>query len=407
MRIGIHYGTKHVEITAPDGREVGVGRALVAPPLTDPAGAVRDALESPHGFPPLRRALTPDDHVAVVVEEHLPHFVQLLTPVLEHLTAAGVAPGAITLVCPASAGDQAWLEDLPEAFEDVHVEVHDPHDRRHLSYLATTKRGRRIYLNRTVVDADQVVVLAGRHYDPVLGYAGAAGALYPGLSDETTLQETGAHVSAATEGRPSPVGREAAEVAWLLGAPFLVQIIEGAGEDIAHVVAGPADTSALGQRLLEERWRVIVDEQADTVVATLTGDPARHNFADLAQALAGAARVVRPGGRIVLLTEAGPSLGEGAQLLRQAETPDAALALLRQAKVADRAAALLWAGAAAQAQIYLLSSLPDETAEELFAVPMQHAEQVQRLLEGGGTYLALEDTHKVLAVAAEHVPSPG
>lgn len=400
MRVGIHYGRKCQEITIPEDRLVAARRAPVAPALADPGAAVRDALESPHGFPPLRRALTPDDHVAIVIEEHLPHFVELLTAVLRHVTAAQVAPAAITLISPAASGEQAWLEELPEEFEDVHVEVHDPHDRRHLSYLAMTKQGRRIYLNRTVVDADQVVVLAGRHCDPVLGYAGAAGALYPGLSDEATLQETGSRLSLETEGHPSAVSKEAAEVAWLLGAPFLVQIIEGAGEDIAHVVAGMADTSGEGQRLLEERWRVTAEEPADTVIATLTGDPARLDFADLAQALASAARVVRTGGRIVLLTEATPALTAGAQLLRQAEDPGAALALLRRQKPPDRAA-FLWASAAAQAQIYLLSGLPEETAEELFTIPMQHAGQVQRLLEGGGTVLLLEDAHKALTVTAE------
>src|SRR5262245_459980 len=38
-----------------------------------PAALVRDALEHPVGFEPLRRALTPDDHVAVVVDDKLPY----------------------------------------------------------------------------------------------------------------------------------------------------------------------------------------------------------------------------------------------------------------------------------------------------------------------------------------------
>jgi hypothetical protein len=162
MRIGIHYGTELLEVTLREGSMVGVRRAPPAPALPDPAAAVRAALEEPHGYPALRRALTPDDHVAVVVEEHLPHFVDLLTAVLDHIRQADVAPEAITLLCPAPSSGQPWLESLPDEFQDVHVEVHEPADRRHLSYLATTKHGRRIYLNRTVVDADQVVVLAGR-----------------------------------------------------------------------------------------------------------------------------------------------------------------------------------------------------------------------------------------------------
>ena len=48
------------------------------------------------------------------------------------------------------------------------------------------------------------------------------------------------------------------------------------------------------------------------------------------------------------------------------------------------------------AQIYLLSALPEATAEELFATPMEHASQLQRLLRGAGSYLLLEDADKAL-----------
>src|SRR5207248_405480 len=99
-------------------------------------------------------------------------------------------------------------------------------------------------------------------------------------------------------------------------------------EEIAHVVGGAADSSREGERLLDAYWRTEVDRPADTVVAALGGDPSRHGFADLASALACAARVVRPNGRIVLLSRAAPTLGAGAELLRQSEDPERALSVL-------------------------------------------------------------------------------
>src|SRR5437588_504012 len=105
------------------------------------------------------------------------------------------APEAITLLCPPTSEACAGSEALTAELRQVRVEVHDPSDRKHLSYLATTRRGRRIYLNRTAVDADQLVVLARRSYDPLLGYAGSEGSLFPALSDEATLKEMGSHLS--------------------------------------------------------------------------------------------------------------------------------------------------------------------------------------------------------------------
>jgi nickel-dependent lactate racemase len=386
----LHFGREQIDVSIADEQLVAVRRRPPAPPLADPTAAVRDAIEAPLGFPPLRRALTPDDHVIVVIDEHLPRLGQLLTPLLQHVASAGVAPEAITLLSAAPAADQGWLDDLPEAFEEVRMEVHDPKDRKKLAYLATTRAGRRLYVNRSAVDADQLVVVGRPDADPRL-YRGGAGLLYPALGDEATREElAGVRASAAA------LRREAAEVAWLLGAPFLVQVIEGGGDDIAAVVAGPVDTGDEGLRLYEARWGQMVTALADTVVATLSGDPRRHDFADLARALAHAAEVVEPEGRIILLTEALPRLGPGADLLRQAGDPNRALEALGKGHLPDRAAAMQWAAAVRRAQVYLLSGLPEATAEELFVTPMEHADQSQRLVRGAGSYLLLEDADKAL-----------
>jgi nickel-dependent lactate racemase len=403
-QIDLVFAEERLAVELPDQSLIGASREPPAPALADPVAAVRAALEAPLGFPPLRQALTPDDHVAVVVDEHLPRLADLLAPVLDYLFRAGIQPEAVTLLCPPSTSSQGWLDDLADDFQEVHVEVHDPSNRRQLSYLAMTRQGRRLYVNRTAVDADQLVVLTGRGYDPLLGYSGAEGALYPALCDDATRQELFERLSMAAPGdRSWPLLREAAEVTWLLGVPFFIQVIEGTGDDIAHVVTGVAETSAEGQRLLDARWRVTVPHLADLVVAGLGGDPARQDFADLARALAAAARVVKPDGRIILLSRCRPSLNAGGELLRQAESPQQAHDLLRQHRPADMPAAFQWAHAVQRARTYLLSGLPPETAEELFTFPLDHPGQVQRLLDTGGSCLFLPDAHKTLALPEDLV----
>jgi nickel-dependent lactate racemase len=402
MHMALAWGCHHLDLEVLPEQLVAQHRAAVAPALSDPAAAVRHALEQPVDFPPLRRALTPDDHVVVAIDEHVPQLPLLLVPILEHIRAAGVAADAITLLCTPPSTGQPWLEHLPDAFQDVRVEVHQPGDRRQLAYLATTKHGRRIYLNRSAVDADQLIVLTRRTYDPVVGHAGAATALYPGLSDEATQQEIVAHLRIeAPGGEPWPVEREAGEVAWLLGAPFMVQVIEGAGSEVAHIVAGTVQSSDAGRRLLDARWGLAVDRPADVVVASVVGDPARVGMADIARAFFAAARVVKPGGRIAVLSDAAPAASRSFDLLRQRDDAAAALALLMKERPADLPAGFMWASAAQHAHLYLLSGLPSDLVEELFATPLQHAHEVQRLLGGGTTCLLLPDAHKTLAVVAE------
>jgi len=398
MKLRLAFARERLDLQIPDDRAIAPPRPPVAG-LEDPLAAIRVALEAPFQFPPLRRALTPDDHVAVVVDEHLQDLGRLLVPVLEHILSAGVVPAAITLVCVPSASRQEWVEDLPDALLDVHVEVHDPTDRRRLSYVATTAKGRRLYLNRSVADADQVVVLGRRHYDVLFGHAGAEGELFPFLSDEPTRLEWQHRWEFKAPGaEPWPLFREAQEVSWLLGLPFYVQIIEGQDDSVAQVIAGAAAASAEGQRRLDACWRQDFPAAADLVVATLSGDPACHSFADLAAAAACAARVVRTDGRILLVSRAAPEVGPGSDILREAEDPHEAVRQLRREPKTELLPALLWARAADHARISLLSALPDEAVEDLHAAPLPDPAGVQRWLNRGGSCLFLEDAHKALAV---------
>ncbi|MCS6851351.1 MAG: lactate racemase domain-containing protein [Gemmataceae bacterium] len=395
MRVAIRYGQREVEVEVADQRLLSLHGTPAVPALADPAAAVDAALETPLGFPSLRQALTPDDRVAIVVDESLPRLPELLLPILRHIRRAQVALSATTLLCSPTSSSQDWLEELPEDYQEVRVEVHDPGDRRRLAYLATTRQGRRIYLNRTLVDADQLVVLTRRTFAGAQGHAGCEGALYPAFSDSSTRAAlTGSWPRAGVES--ASARREAAEVAWLLGAPFFVQVIAGSGDDIVHVLGGLADSGSAGDRLLAARWRKTVERPADVVIATLTGNRRRHDFATLARALHTAAEVVRPGGRIALLCQAAPALGPVGEFLREADNPAEALARLRQQPPPDHAAVEAWISAAEKAQVYLLSDWPAEIVEELFAIPLQHAGQIERLFRRDDFVLILPDADQLL-----------
>ena len=89
-------------------------RAEVEPPAAGPRELVRAALDAPRGLgSPLHRALTPDDHVAVVIDDRLPHLGELLAGVIEHVGRTGVAPAAVTLIAPPGAASESWLADRP------------------------------------------------------------------------------------------------------------------------------------------------------------------------------------------------------------------------------------------------------------------------------------------------------
>ncbi|HEV3146905.1 MAG TPA: lactate racemase domain-containing protein [Gemmataceae bacterium] len=391
------YGTT---ISVPDHTLVVPRRAAPAPMLADVAAAVRSALESPRNFPSLRRALTPEDRITVVVDDRLPQQAAMIGEVLKYLTEAGVVSDSITLLSEPNAR-QAWVDELSDAYQDVRTEVHDPNDKTRLSYLASTRRGRRIYLNRSLVDADQTIVLAGNRYDPQFGVADGTCLLFPGLSDAATLHDTARQLSLDQPAdQATPLRHEAEEVTWLLGVPFLIQVIEGEGESVADVLGGTVESAGDGSRLLDEVWKTTIDRPAHTVVAMVNGSGIQQDFASVAQAAWCASRVVEPGGRILLLSRSNASLTDGMSFVRQADNPAVAARIVQERQPADQVALLQWLHAAGKAELYLLSEMDENVVEELFTTPMQQARQVQRLIDVSPSSLFLEDCQKTLAVIA-------
>jgi hypothetical protein len=99
----------------------------------------------------------------------------------------------------------------------------------------------------------------------------------------------------------------------------------------------------------------------------------------------------------LLSGEGRPSVGRNGGVRRPA--PSAGLAPSKSASRPEHQ----WADAAAHAHIYLLSPLPAETVEELFATPLESADQVARLIRGDGPVLLIPDAHKALVEVAEEI----
>lgn len=397
----IDYGQSQLQVEIPAEKQVVLQRPAVGAPLADPLAAVEAALESPHEYPPLRRSLTPDDHLAIVVDPHLPCLAEMVTAIVRHAAGAGVAPEAVTIVLPPGHASQSWIDDLPDEFEEVHVETHDPANRKNLAYLAATKSGRRIYLNRTIVDADLAVVLSGEHYDPAHGYMGSADFIYPAYSDVETLHAwEKALTNEPPADEPWPLRREAEEVLWLLGAPFLVQVVPGDGDTIAEVIGGSAESAAAARRALDRRWRATVPRAVSLAIATVRGDPASVSTGDLARAMACAARVIEPRGVIVVLSDARPDLGESLNRATEFAAPTAALTTLQARPLADYATAYQWLRAAEKHRVVLLSALADDEVESLFVTPLGQPRQLQKLIDSADSVVLLPDAHRLLVAVA-------
>jgi hypothetical protein len=321
----------------------------------------------------------PGDRVAIALDHSLGDVGTLLNLLLDQMCQSGVEPGAVTVVT--SPGDRSNLaDDLPRG---IALDLHEPTDRRRLAYLAATKVGRRIYLNRHLTDADVVIPVGRLGYDPILGYRGPWSATFPTLSDRETLESYRQALTDESPGRLNPRSNldETFEVSWLLGTQCHLGLLPGSS-GVAQVCCGLAETvRGPAIEAIDRSWSFRPATRAEYVVAGIGRSGVPAGLDDLVEGLVTASRLVRRGGKIIALSRARGAIGPSLERIADAGDPRNAPAALRghdadPDSVAGRrlAQVLVWA------DVYLHSALDSQVVEDLSMVPIDHLGDARRLL---------------------------
>jgi nickel-dependent lactate racemase len=376
--------------------------------IVDLAGEVTAMLGEPIAFPPLAAAMVPGDRVALALEPAVPQASTIVAALVKYLCDAGSAPGGVTIL-RTKLDEEAGAEDprsqLPaELRELVTLETHDPDRREQLAYLAATpKKGRPIYLNRALCDADVVISVGCLRCEQAIEYFGVYGGLYPTFSDTHTLQRfrnpelvdshADIHVRA---------NHEVESVGWLTGTPFTVQVIPGPDESILEVLAGEAEAVfRTGQEICQEAWSHTVPQRASLVVAGISGGPAQQTWDNVGRALAAALRVVADDGAIALCTNLTAEPGPAVQNLLHTENRRRAMRWINKERPADTASAVELAEAMGRAKVYLLSQLDASTVEDTGIAPVSDPDDIVRLAHRHSSCILLADAQYAVANALE------
>jgi len=382
MAFTLDYGPEALVLDVPSDRVVG---AWEGPAYLDEAEVeeqLRRALGEPADYPPFDQTFVPGDKVVIAIDSPGGLIEPALRMLVERMLAAGI--GAEDLVVLAGEGGACGSGALASG-----LRVHEPE--AGVSYLASTRAGRRVYLARAATDADVVISMGVVGNSASGRRTGPWTAIFPGLADAATRREYRRRLT-SPEGprRDLDSSAEAIEVSWLLGSSFHVAIIPAAG-GVAAILAGRDERLrelALGE--FNKRWRFQVEAPADLVVMGVGGKDRPASVDDLAIALGMARGLVRHGGRIVILSQAGGSIGPAVGRLIEAGDPrTGAKALAGQEHEPDHAAAWNIAQAASWADVFLHSQLESHIVEDLGMTPLDRADQVRKLAEDAESVVLL------------------
>lgn len=393
MLCQLPYGTDAtLSLELPEGSLL----AATGGPPADPQEATRRVLAEPLDFPALARATVPGDRIVLALEPGVPSAAHVMAAVAGYLVESGTAPDQLTILQTpddAAAGDEPQRL-LPDAWRhEVALEVHSPDTSGKLALLGTTREGRPVHLNRTLLDADLVVPIGCLRHESSLGSWGWFGGLYPTFADSKTLERF-RKPSAPEESRGSAAKtrREVDEVGWLIGTQFTVQVLPGPGESVLGVLAGTLPrVFELGGQRYDAAWHWQVPRRASLVVAAIHGRAARQTWQNVGRALAAAAHVVAEGGAIALCTELETAPGPAVASLAGADDPAAVWRHLRRHPAPDALAAAEALRALERSRVYLLSRLDESLVEELGLAAVSDAADIGRLARRHESCIVLPD----------------
>jgi nickel-dependent lactate racemase len=380
----LRYGAdRSVDIEFADGVLLAACDLPQGSPLTDTTAAVNAALDSPLGFPPLARGTTPGDRVVLAVERDVPEAPRIISATVDYLVRSGVAPDGIAVLTAVNDPQTENLRDAWTADWKSHVTVamHDPLDQRRLAYLARSAAGTSVFLNRLLTEADLVVPIGTIRRRTAAGYFGVHSPVFPTFANQPAVLRFRTPQALRRRGRHTAhLCQEVAEVAWLLGVTFTVQVVPAGGQRALAILAGdPATVESRGRALYDAAWHGAVPDRAALVVAAIEGEASEQSWLNVGRAVAAASPLVEEGGAVALCSTLAAEPGPAVQLLSEVADPEDALRQIRKAKPDDILPATQLIRTLRRARVYLLSELDAGQVEQLNMVPLSSASELSRL----------------------------
>jgi len=349
------------------------------------AEEVRRALAAPIGSGCLCEKVKPGESVAIVTSDMTrPMPTDVVMPLLlDELYTAGIRPEDITLVFALGSHRPHTEEERRKlagerAYAEIRCVDSDP---SRCARLGTTTRGTPVDIDSVVAHADRRVCLGNIEYHYFAGYSGGAKAIMPGVSTREAIQRNHGMMvlpeACAGNLLRNPVRQDLEEAAAIVGIDFLLNVVLDEQKRIVRAVAGDAILAHReGCAFVDSLYRKEIQARADIVLVSQGGAPKDINLYQTQKALDNARHAVKPGGVIILIGSCKEGLGEAVfeEWMTSAPTPDSMIErIARDFQLGGHKAAAI-AMVLRQADVYLVSELPEAFVERIFLKPFSTAQ---------------------------------
>jgi len=292
----------------------------------------KKALGNPVASAPLTELVHEGEEVVIVASD----FTRLayrtsgyLNLLLDELNQAGIKDENITVVIASGTHrSQNEEEDIAvvgeEVYQRVDIEQHDC-QAEDLKNLGNTSRGTEVKINRTVYEADRLILTGGINYHMIAGFGGGRKSILPGVAGYNSIQEN--HSLAleatadsnfaveATKIRPGVlkgniVAEDMLEAAQKLEPDFIINVVVNGNKEYLTFAAGDLKEAFIaGTKVAEEAFGIPVADKFDLILTSCGGYPKDIQLYQSIKPLINAGYAIKEGGTIVLFSNCSQGVG--------------------------------------------------------------------------------------------------
>ncbi|HTD88035.1 MAG TPA: nickel-dependent lactate racemase [Candidatus Binatia bacterium] len=383
MKVNLAYGQGQLAVELPDERTTVIQPSHI-PGLAEERAAVLAALEKPIGAPSLRDLIKPHTNICVLFTD-----ITRATPndriipwLLEYLGRRE----NVTLINALGThrpNTRTELDKLltPEVVRNYTVLNHEPENPAELTQVGVTRDGSPALLNRRALAADLRIVTGFIEPHFFAGFSGGPKGIMPGVAGlKTVMSNHGARnigdpnsSFGITEG--NPIWEEMRDIALRAGPSFLLNVALNDQRQITGVFAGDLLAAhKVGCEFVRQSAMQKFAAPFDIVVTTNSGYPLDQSLYQGVKGMSAGARVIKPGGALILACECREGVPANSSLdriLRSAASPEEILPLLASPGYLqpEQWQAQIQALIQRKANVLLYSSLPDHVVRAAHLTP--------------------------------------
>jgi nickel-dependent lactate racemase len=282
--------------------------------VADSRAEIERALRQPIGTERLKEMAKEGDRVVIVVDDATratPTYL-MIPPLLDELNEAGVKDEDITVIFGCGTHRPVTPEETKKLLGDESLarvkSISHNCGIENVVFLGKTSFGTKVYVNKIFAEAD-VKILAGDvniHY--YAGYGGGRKGVLPAVSSAESIQQNHSMIldSKASTGNleGNPIHEDMMEAAKLAKVNFILNVVTNSKKELVKAFAGDLEQAFLeGTKLVDEMYKVPIEQRAGIVVVSAGGHPHDINFYQASKGIHNALEAVKRKGVIVLVAE--------------------------------------------------------------------------------------------------------